>query len=362
MIKMKSILSEQFATPSVDLKLAKQIYNAKGFVWDNEYDAVKAILAIKDINQFNSVQKQLQNLTGGRGIGQYVSEFIQVRGESDFNSKKGKLTLDYINRIIQHMSKIKAPYQSIKYFYDKVDRIEKLNQNVANQMQGQGMLGGQLAWETFAERAKKDPEFKHAYLQTLQLVTAFIPGVGLLVSTGIGLADAAAYAYEGDTYEAGVSTVFAIIPGMAKIVTKIPAVRWLGAKGMATLGEKMATSKNPMLNWIERQVIKDMSKYKDIIKQDMDAYFKSRARQETAKLVRTQGKSTAGKLAMKVGDGSIKLSRLGAQGYALMKGWDWAGEAGTKVWDKIYRSTGLATSHKQDILKKQGTVDNLTKI
>jgi hypothetical protein len=79
-----------------------------------------------------------------------------------------------------------------------------------------------------------------------------------------------------------------------------------------------------------------MSKYKDIIKQDMDAYFKSRARQATAKLVRTQGKSPAGKLAMKVGDGSIKLSRLGAQGYALMKGWDWAGEAGTKVWQKIY--------------------------
>ncbi len=359
---MKSILSEQMVYySSPNGILAKQIYDAKGELWDNEFTAVKAILAIKDAKQYYEVNKLLQNLTGGRGIGQYVSEFIQVRGERDLTAEKGKLTLRYVEMIIKHLSKIKAPYQSIKFFYDKVDRIER-DMKISADISTHGAGQRQLAWQTFADRARIDPEFKHAYLQTLQLVTAFIPGVGLLISTGIGLVDAAAYAYEGDTYEAGVSTVFAIIPGMAKIVTKIPAVRWLGAKGMATLGEKMATSKNPMLNWIERQVIKDMSKYKDIIKQDMDAYFKSRARQETAKLVRTQGKSTAGKLAMKVGDGSIKLSRLGAQGYALMKGWDWAGEAGTKVWDKIYRSTGLATSHKQDILKKQGTVDNLTKI
>lgn len=357
---MKSILSEQMVYySSPNGVLAKQIYDAKGELWDNEFSAVKAILAIKNAKQYYEVNKLLQNLTGGRGIGQYVSGFIQVRGESDFNSEKGKLTLQYIDRIVKHLTKIKAPYQSIKFFYDKVDRIEKLNQRVADISASQGQLGGQLAWETFAERAKKDPEFKHAYLQCLQIASLFIPGVGLYIAAGIGLADAGAYAVEGEYYEAGLATVFALLPGMGKLVTKIPAIRWLGAKGLTALGEKMATSKNPMLNWIERQFITDMSKYKNIVKKDMDAYFKARAKQEAVKLAKYQGKTKAGKILQKVGDGTISLSKFGtkfvAQGGAYAVSYNKAAE----IWDKVYRTSGIADAEGVLIKKKIGSVDNL---
>lgn len=352
---MKPILSEQIANFSADQKLAKQIYDAKGVMWDNEFAAVKAILAIKDAKQYYSVQKELQKLTGGRGIGQYVSGFIQVRGESDFNSEKGKLTLQYIDRIVKHLTKIKAPYQSIKFFYDKIDRIEKLNQRVADISANQGQMGGQLAWETFAERAKKDPEFKHAYLQCLQIASLFIPGVGLYIASGIGLADAAAYAVEGETYEAGLTAVFALLPGIGKLVSKIPAIRWLGAKGLTALGEKMATSKNPVLNWIERQFITDMSKYKDIVKKDMDAYFKARAKQEAAKLARIQGKTKAGKILQKVGDGSISLSKFGAKMTALTGAYTVASDKAERLWDKIYNDwTSLGQNEFNRDLDKLG--------
>jgi hypothetical protein len=57
-------------------EIAKKIYDAKGWIWDNEYDAVKAILSISDWKQYNLVQTALQKLTSGRGIGQYVTGFI----------------------------------------------------------------------------------------------------------------------------------------------------------------------------------------------------------------------------------------------------------------------------------------------
>jgi len=341
MIKLKPILVEQFAKPNADLKLAKQIYDAKGLVWDDPYSVVSAIKKIKTLNQFNLVNRELMKLTAGRDIATYLKSFLDVSDKQiwiailsylkkQFPGNKeeilypiGKVYFNLVNKSTDPTSgKIGSEFVSPNY-------IKWWKKHSANVVSG-------ISTSALSTMGDVVYENRHEILQTLQLVSIFIPTYGLFISTGIGLVDATMYAQEGETYEAGISAVFALLPGMGKVVTKIPGVRILGSKGMAILGQKLATSKKPVLTWIERIVIKDMSKYKDVIKKDMDDYFKARAKQEAARLLKYQGKSKAGKLAMKIGDGSIKASRLGAQAYAALKTWDWAGAGAEKAWQKIY--------------------------
>ena len=80
----------------------------------------------------------------------------------------------------------------------------------------------------------------HTLATIMQIGTAFIPYVGIFISAGIGLADAAVYDKEGDEKTAAVTAAFSMLPFAASIVTKIPGIKQLGVKGMAALGNKIA--------------------------------------------------------------------------------------------------------------------------
>lgn len=181
----------------------------------------------------------------------------------------------------------------------------------------------------------------HTVLMILGIVGIFIPVVGWFAAAGIGLGNAAIYYKEGDTKQAGIEAIFALLPGVGKIVQKIPAIGKLGAKGMANLGKRLATSKSPKLNKLELQVIKDMSKYKDLIKTDLTEYFKARAKNEAAQIAKNATKSKAAQVANKAlnkfAGGGITLGKLGAQTAADV------GLTNTAVsgWEKIYKAAGL---------------------
>ena len=183
----------------------------------------------------------------------------------------------------------------------------------------------------------------HTVLTILQFITPFIPVVGWFAAAGIGLANAAMYAGEGDTKQAGIETIFALLPGVGKIVQKIPAIGKLGASGMAKLGRKLATSKSPMLNKFELHLIKNLAspKYKDLIKADLTEYLKARAKNEAAQIAKNATKSKAAKIASKslnkLAAGGITLGKVGAETAADI------GLTNTAVsgWDKIYNATGL---------------------
>ncbi len=183
----------------------------------------------------------------------------------------------------------------------------------------------------------------HTVLTILQFITPFIPVVGWFAAAGIGLANAAMYAGEGDTKQAGIETIFALLPGVGKIVQKIPAIGKLGAKGMAKLGRKLATSKSPMLNKFELHLIKNLasSKYKDVIKADLTEYLKARAKNEAAQIAKNATKSKsaqlAGKALNKLAGGGIVLSKLGAETAADVA----LDNTALTAWDKIYSAAGL---------------------
>jgi len=284
---IKSVLAEQITLSNVGL--AKKIYNAKGLVWDNEYAALKAILAIKDSKQFNSVQKELQKLTGGRGIAQYVSEFIQVR--DSMNAEHTPTTIRYIKSIIAHLTKIGTYKQTINIFDEKLKRItnwSKVNANLAADGVGQT----QFAWETFADRAAVDPEFKHNYLTSLQILASFIPVVGWAVAAGIGFGNAYVYYQEGDTKQAGLEAIFAVIPGLG-IAGKLGLSK-IAPKFMAGLGKKVALNQTKNLTKQEIRILDLIGKNQKAFKSELDNYFKTgimkNAKQITKEKLKAAGK------------------------------------------------------------------------
>jgi hypothetical protein len=111
-------------------------------------------------------------------------------------------------------------------------------------------------------------KYNHEVNTVLAIGAFFIPFVGPAISTGIGLADAGQYYKEGDTKMAGMVGMFSILPGVGTVVSKIPGVKTLGAKGMAALAKKL-TLGSKITNPTEIEVVTQIAKYKDLIKAEM---------------------------------------------------------------------------------------------
>jgi hypothetical protein len=68
-------------------------------------------------------------------------------------------------------------------------------------------------------------EITHNVLMIASLASAFIPLVGPFISAGIQLADAGMYYQDGNTEMAGMSAMFALIPGAGKLLSKLPILK-----------------------------------------------------------------------------------------------------------------------------------------
>jgi hypothetical protein len=234
----KSKLYEQAVKKTVptDVKsIAKQIYDAKGTFLDDEKAAVKAIQRISDNTQFNLVQKELQKLTGGRGIGQYVTSFIGHLEDMDAaglgvyatGKWEGQRTQPLLTSIITHLKKIKADPKTIAIFDKYYNTLQK----------------------QFLTNLINLPETQHNVNTIASIASLFLPA-GPIISAAFQLADAKQYYDEGKNYEAGLAVVFAALPGGAKL-----------AKGLI----KKIVSKSGVLTKIEREFLTRVAMSKDLI-------------------------------------------------------------------------------------------------
>lgn len=101
---------------------------------------------------------------------------------------------------------------------------------------------------------------RHGLIDIAAFGTAFIPLVGPFISIGLELGNAALYASEGDNYNAGLATAFALIPA-GQLIRRIPAIKKLGRNGMAKLLKK---ARNPKLaktlSENEKEVLESINK------------------------------------------------------------------------------------------------------
>ena len=334
-------------------RIAKQIYDAKGVISDSEEKVAPAFAAIKNLAQYTQVNKELQKLAG-RGIGEYLSSFLDINPRMNIASRLMEFIPEahwsWTIKQIVPWSDFRIVAQQNLSLYDKwragqtgtgeeKSLLKLMKGPYAKAWTWYSNLSFQESLEAFWK------EDGHNILSTVQFALMFIPVIGWFAAAGIGLANAGMYYKEGDSKQAGVEAIFALLPGVGKIGStigkKIPSIGKLGATGMARLGKKLATSNKPMLKQLEMLVIKDMTKYKDIIKTDLTEYLKARAKNEAAQIAKNATKSKsaqlAGKALNKFAALGIGLGKVGAGGTANVT----LDNTALSAWDKVYAGAGL---------------------
>jgi hypothetical protein len=138
------------------------------------------------------------------------------------------------------------------------------------------------------------------------IASAFIPVIGPFISAGIGLADAALYAKQGDPKTAGMIAMFSLLPGVGAIANRIPVIRQLGVKGMSALASKLSKGQK-ITDPIELQVINGIIKNVDLVKSSLNTQVKTMAQQASTKPLSSVIKSGLSKL----GKEGLKLVGLG---------------------------------------------------
>jgi hypothetical protein len=164
-----------------------------------------------------------------------------------------------------------------------------------------------------------------------------IPGVNVAVSGMISGADAAMYWAEGDRYSAMTMAAFALMPGMGKLVSKIPGLKQLGAAGMRGLFRKVIQAKRGVkvaFNWVEQQVLKLLPKNKNLIQSEFSKFGR--------KIVKKVTKSKVGR---KVGRGVARAPIGAAKVAAQFKAADLVQQ---NVVSPVYTGLGLDIKDIED--------------
>jgi hypothetical protein len=125
-------------------------------------------------------------------------------------------------------------------------------------------------------------KYNHEVNMVLGIAAVFIPFVGPVLAAGIGGIDAKQYYDEGDTKTAGMVAMFALLPGIGKIVSKIPGVKTLGPKLMAELGKKLSLG-SKAISPAEIEVVTQISQYKNLITQEIAKVGEAAAKQNVKK-------------------------------------------------------------------------------
>jgi hypothetical protein len=114
-----------------------------------------------------------------------------------------------------------------------------------------------------------DPHEKN---QILAVAALFIPYIGYYTSLGIEAYDASLYYKEGKKTEAALVLLFAALPEIGEVVSKIPGVKALGKKGMSLLAGKIAKGVKA-LSPVESQVVKALNLNKGLINREAKEMF-----------------------------------------------------------------------------------------
>jgi hypothetical protein len=193
--------------------------------------------------------------------------------------------------------------------------------------------------ETVQPALQKQEEYlKSIDPHTLNLImsigTAFIPLVGPFISSAIMVGDAALYAAEGDMKNAGLQAMFAMMPGIGGIVSKIPAIQKLGQKGMSLLPGKLAS--NSKLTQVESEVAEAIAANQQLVRQELSNHVAKLASTTAQKITDKSLKNTLLNIGQKglsyTGKGAVSLA-VGATPYIA------AGQAYDKAYDEIQKDT-----------------------
>jgi hypothetical protein len=192
-----------------------------------------------------------------------------------------------------------------------------------------------------------DSETLHNIADVTSFGALFIPGIGLLLSAGIQLGNAALYASEGQPREAGLATVFALLPGIPSLFNKIPGIQGMTKKGIDALIKASQTKKATPA---QKVILQKIGLNKDFIKKEIESLVRAKAKANAGKIAAST-LSPAKKTALQqLGQGTFKLGKFGTQWNVADLGYQ-AAEAGyQKAYDWVMPSyEELIKQHEQKV-------------
>jgi hypothetical protein len=136
----------------------------------------------------------------------------------------------------------------------------------------------------------------HTLATVLSIGSVFIPVVGPFLAAGIGLADAALHYKKGDTKTAALVAAFSLLPGVASVVSKIPGVKQLGAKGMAALASRLSKGAR-ITDATEIAIVNGINLNKNLVQNGLNSHTRTVAQQAIARTTNPTIKQQLGKLA-----------------------------------------------------------------
>lgn len=159
----------------------------------------------------------------------------------------------------------------------------------------------------------------HTVLETAQIAFAFVPVVGILISSGLGVINAGLYYKEGKKKEATIAAVMALLPGIGSVVTKIPAVKTLGTKGMSVLADKIAKGATQYTS-LEAEAVQGINLNKQLIHSEMDGLVK----RITTNVANKMGKQTISPIMSKAASATDNYVFNKTVSKGTEKVYDWA--------------------------------------
>lgn len=177
----------------------------------------------------------------------------------------------------------------------------------------------------------------HQMTMILSIAALVIPVAGPFISAGIMIGDAALYHSEGNEKDAGLSLLFAFLPGMGKVVSKIPALEKLGVKGMTQLFSKLKNG-SKVVTPLEKEALEGIKANEQLIKTEYEQTLKQKAKDVLKTTTKATEKSKLQKFV--TGTGKKITSTAVRYGKGVVKfGWTFAQIAALiKVYDKVYDS------------------------
>jgi len=202
----------------------------------------------------------------------------------------------------------------VKAKVKKEKEKEKGSKRIAHNVWGAPSLDpNSPEWKARQERGRKSIEATAKWLSDNKHDIMFagsilallipIPGVNVAISGMISGADAATYWAEGDRFSAMTMAAFALMPGIGKLVQKIPGLKQLGAAGMRGLFRKLIQAKRGVkvaFTWVEQQVLKLLPKSKNLIQSEFSKFGK--------KVVKKVAKSKVGRGVARAPIGAAKVA------------------------------------------------------
>jgi len=195
-----------------------------------------------------------------------------------------------------------------------------------------------------------DPETIHTIADIASFGVLFIPGIGLLLSAGIQLGNAALYASEGETKEAGLAVVFALLPGLPSVAKRIPGLTGMTKKGIDALLKAVQAKK---VTPAQKIILNKIGVNKEFIKQQIESLVQSKAKANAAKIASSALSPAKKTVLQKLGQGTVKLGTLGTKMNAINLGYLGAEAGYNKVYDWILPPYEVALKQQKQESYKQ---------